>query len=88
LKELAEERHNILSEGHLGPVIVATIVSFVVGYASIAFLLKFLQRNGVIPFVVYRIILGAILLTMLQMGVIQAQSGNAPPQTPSVGRGR
>lgn len=44
---------------------VATVTSGVIGYASIAFLLRYLKSHTVLPFVVYRIILGSILLVFM-----------------------
>lgn len=52
--------------------IVATIVSFVVGYAAIALLLKFLRTHTTVVFVVYRIALGLLLAGLLLGGVVQA----------------
>jgi undecaprenyl-diphosphatase len=48
--------------------IVATTVSFVVGYASIAFLLGYLRRHTTWLFIIYRLVLGAILLALLTSG--------------------
>lgn len=70
LKELVDERQAILGQS-LAPVIVATIVSFVVGYASIAFLMRYLQTRSTLVFVVYRVALGLLLLVLLQQGVLQ-----------------
>jgi undecaprenyl-diphosphatase len=41
---------------------VATVVSGVVGYASIAFLLNYLKKHTMCLFIVYRLILGVVLL--------------------------
>ena len=49
---------------------VATVVSFVVGYAAIAFLMKFLQTRSTMIFVVYRLILAAVLVFMASRGMI------------------
>ncbi len=51
---------------------VATVVSFVVGYASIAWLLKWVAKNSVNIFVLYRVFAGTLLLTLLGLGVITA----------------
>jgi undecaprenyl-diphosphatase len=75
LKELFDERHNLTSGGHLMPTIVATVVSFVVGYASIAFLMNFLQKHGIMPFVIYRILLGVLLVVLLATGTVSAMAG-------------
>lgn len=52
--------------------IVATAVSFVVGYFVIAGLMKYLQTRTFLPFVIYRIGLGTILLVLLATGVLSA----------------
>ena len=51
---------------------VATVVAFVVGYAVIAFLMKYLEKRSFLPFVVYRILLGGTLIVLLSTGVLQA----------------
>jgi undecaprenyl-diphosphatase len=56
----------------LGPTIVATIASFVVGYAAIAWLLRYLSTHSFLPFVIYRIGLGVLLLVLLSTGVLSA----------------
>jgi undecaprenyl-diphosphatase len=48
----------------LGSLAIATFLAFVVGYASIAFLLRFLERHSTIVFVVYRVALGTIVLVL------------------------
>jgi undecaprenyl-diphosphatase len=49
---------------------VATGIAFIVGYAVIAWLLKYVTTKSFMPFIVYRVILGTILLILLSMGVI------------------
>ncbi|WP_285596301.1 undecaprenyl-diphosphate phosphatase [Kineosporia sp. NBRC 101731] len=51
---------------------VATLIAFVVGYAIIAWLLKFVERHSVYVFVWYRIVLGLALLGALSLGWISA----------------
>ena len=56
-----------------GPqLIVATVIAFVVGYASIAWLLGFVSKHSLNWFVGYRIIVGVIVLGLLGGGVISA----------------
>jgi undecaprenyl-diphosphatase len=50
------------ARGNLTPLMVALAVAAVSGYASIAWLLRFLRTRATTPFVVYRIALGAFLL--------------------------
>jgi undecaprenyl-diphosphatase len=54
------------------PTLLATVVAFVVGYAAIAWLLRYVSTRSYLPFVIYRIALGAFTLTMLSLGVIAA----------------
>ncbi|MCX6416988.1 MAG: undecaprenyl-diphosphate phosphatase [Actinobacteria bacterium] len=50
----------------------ATIVAFVVGYFVIASLMKYLQTRTFLPFVIYRIALGTLLMVLLANGVLSA----------------
>jgi len=52
------------------PLLVGVIVSAIFGYVSIWFLLAFLRRNSTAIFIVYRIILGLVILSLLWFGVI------------------
>ncbi len=49
---------------------VATVVAFVIGYAVIAWILKFVTTKSFAPFILYRIALGSVILTLLATGVI------------------
>lgn len=51
---------------------VATVIAFGVGYAIIAWFLKFISHNSFRPFVWYRIALGALLYVLLGTGVLAA----------------
>jgi undecaprenyl-diphosphatase len=48
----------------------ATVVSFVVGFVVIAFFMNYISKRSFLPFVVYRIVLGAVLFVLLGTGVI------------------
>jgi undecaprenyl-diphosphatase len=50
--------------------LLATGIAFVIGYAVIAWLLKFVSTKSFAPFIVYRIALGSLLLVLLATGVI------------------
>ncbi len=52
------------------PLIVGTVVAGIVGYLSIWFLIAFLRKNTTAIFIVYRIILGTVLLILLWQGMI------------------
>lgn len=54
----------------IGPMIVGVLVSFVVAYASIAWLLRFVAANSLRAFVYYRVALGVVLAGLLAAGVM------------------
>lgn len=53
-----------------GEVLVSSFFAFIVGYVSIAFLLRFLARHGLGVFVGYRLVLGAAVLVLAATGTI------------------
>ena len=56
-----------------GPTLVATVIAFVVGYACIAWLLRYISTHSFLPFVIYRISVGVLLLVLLGTGVVAAR---------------
>jgi len=56
----------------LGPTVVATIAAFVVGYATIAWLLRWLTSHSMLVFAVYRVALGALVLALVYGGHLAA----------------
>jgi undecaprenyl-diphosphatase len=60
----------ILPKDDLAPLIVGTLVSGLVGYASIWFLLWYLRKRSNNIFIIYRIVVGAVILGLLYYGVI------------------
>jgi undecaprenyl-diphosphatase len=54
------------------PTLIATVVSFLVGYAAIAWLLRYVSTKSFLPFVVYRIALGSLTLLLVWQGVLVA----------------
>jgi undecaprenyl-diphosphatase len=54
------------------PTVVATLVAFVVGYAAIAWLLRYVSTHTYTPFVLYRVALGSLTLVLLATGVFTA----------------
>ena len=69
--ELVKEREHLFSpEIGIVNVLAATLVSGIVGYASIAFLLNYLKNHSTYLFIIYRIIVGAALFAVLNAGVI------------------
>jgi undecaprenyl-diphosphatase len=51
----------------------ATLVSFVVGYAAVAWLLKFISRHSYSIFIAYRLVLGSLLAVLLATDTISAK---------------
>ncbi len=71
LLELVKERHELFSSTiGIENILVATIVSGLVGYASIAFLLNYLKNHSTYIFIIYRIIVGFGLLYLLNTGIL------------------
>jgi undecaprenyl-diphosphatase len=70
LSGLFELRH--VGDGGMpvGATIVATLLAFVTGYASIALLLRFLVRHSIGVFVAYRWLLGAVVIALAAANVI------------------
>jgi undecaprenyl-diphosphatase len=68
------EMRNFVGEGGddtgAGALIVATLLAFVVGYASIAFLLRFLANHSTYVFVGYRVVLGGAVVVLAYAGTI------------------
>ncbi|BDI22631.1 undecaprenyl-diphosphate phosphatase [Herbiconiux sp. L3-i23] len=50
---------------------LATVVAFGVGLAVIAFFLRYISKRSFLPFVIYRILLGGLLIVLLSTGVLQ-----------------
>ncbi|MEZ0342256.1 undecaprenyl-diphosphate phosphatase [Mycobacterium sp. pV006] len=56
-----------------GPqLLVSTLIAFVVGFAAVAWFLRFLVRHSMYWFVGYRIVLGVVVLILLSTGVVAA----------------
>ncbi|HWK26502.1 MAG TPA: undecaprenyl-diphosphate phosphatase [Solirubrobacter sp.] len=66
------EARKIGGEGSVGavPTLLATLLAFVVGYASIAWMLRWLTSHSTAVFVVYRVALGALVLVLTAAGAI------------------
>ena len=56
----------------MGETLLATVVAFIIGYAVIAWLMRYISNNSFNIFVWYRILLGVALYILLGLGVINA----------------
>jgi undecaprenyl-diphosphatase len=71
LLELKEAIHKLPPHSY-GALLVGTIVSGIVGYASIWFLLRYLRTHSTGVFIGYRVIVGSLILLGLAMGYVSA----------------
>lgn len=67
--------------GHVswGPTAFATVIAFAVGYAVIAWFMKFISHKSFMPFVYYRIALGIVIIALVTTGALSphaAESGS------------
>jgi undecaprenyl-diphosphatase len=68
LKEVVQK--NLLSKDDIVALAVGTVVAGIVGYLSIWFLLAFLKKRSTAIFIIYRLIVGAIILLLLWQGYL------------------
>lgn len=61
-----------LNSFSLGETFVATLTAFTVGYLVISWLMKYVQTKSFMPFVIYRLLLGTLLLILLSTGAISS----------------
>ncbi|HMV47497.1 MAG TPA: undecaprenyl-diphosphatase UppP [Blastocatellia bacterium] len=66
--EMREAMHILQGQSSLMNLLIATLVSAVVGYASIAFLISYLRRHSTYAFIAYRLVAGLILLALAAKG--------------------
>ncbi|WP_329172707.1 undecaprenyl-diphosphate phosphatase [Streptomyces sp. NBC_01477] len=60
-----------------GPTLLATVIAFAVGYAAIAWFLKYISHNSFTPFVVYRVLVGAAIIALVAAGALDPSAGPA-----------
>ena len=71
LFQAVEEKDGLSALG-IGPVLVGLVVAFIVAYATIAWLLRFVANHSLLPFVWYRVILGLVVAGVLGAGLLSA----------------
>ncbi|MFJ2558106.1 MULTISPECIES: undecaprenyl-diphosphate phosphatase [unclassified Streptomyces] len=66
-------------EGHVswGPTIFATFIAFAVGYAVIAWFMKFITTKSFMPFVIYRVLLGIALFVLVGTDTVSPHAGES-----------
>jgi len=65
--------------GHVawGPTMFATVIAFVVGYAVIAWFMKFISHKSFMPFVYYRIALGIVIIALVTAGTLSPHAAES-----------
>ncbi|NLB47865.1 MAG: undecaprenyl-diphosphate phosphatase [Microbacteriaceae bacterium] len=58
----------------LMPTFLATIVAFVVAIVVISVFMKYISRGSFMPFVIYRVVLGVVIIVLLSVGVLEPNS--------------
>ncbi|HET6824929.1 MAG TPA: undecaprenyl-diphosphate phosphatase [Amnibacterium sp.] len=71
--EAATSAKDISSTVGWGPTAVATVISFIVAYASIAWLLRIVARHPISVFIAYRVLVAVLVVGLLLAGLITAQ---------------
>jgi undecaprenyl-diphosphatase len=75
LHQLWKERHELLaSQDSITNLVIATVVAGIVGYLTIAWLLRFLRTHTTWVFIGYRLALGVALLVLLSLGMVKDSS--------------
>ncbi|MEV6185988.1 undecaprenyl-diphosphate phosphatase [Streptomyces albidoflavus] len=66
-------------EGHVawGQTVFATLVAFVVGYAVIAWFMRFITTRSFMPFVYYRVALGILIFILVAAGALSPHAGES-----------
>lgn len=72
LKDAAEEGHVAW-----GPTMFATVIAFGVGYAVIAWFMKFISHKSFMPFVWYRIALGIVIIALVSVGTLSPHAAES-----------
>jgi undecaprenyl-diphosphatase len=70
--EAVTQAKNISGGIGWGPTLLATLVTFIVAYAAIAWLLKYIARHSYAIFIWYRVVVGLLLIVLLATSVLAA----------------
>ncbi|MFD6550020.1 undecaprenyl-diphosphate phosphatase [Streptomyces sp. NPDC058398] len=73
------ELKDAAAEGHVswGPTAFATVIAFAVGYAVIAWFMKFISHKSFMPFVWYRIALGLVIIGLVGTDVLSPHAAES-----------
>ncbi|WP_405970967.1 undecaprenyl-diphosphate phosphatase [Streptomyces sp. NBC_00988] len=75
----AFELKDAAEEGHVawGPTMLATVIAFIVGYAVIAWFMKFISHKSFMPFVYYRVALGIVIIALVTAGALSPHAAES-----------
>jgi undecaprenyl-diphosphatase len=65
-----DEFDNVSDGVGWGPTILATLVSFAVAFVAVAWLLRYISRHNYSVFIIYRVVLGTLILALVASGVL------------------
>ena len=68
-------RHKSEIGGLIMPILVGNLFSFAVGYLTIGLFMKLIQTRGNLPFIIYRVCLGAFIFAMIWSGKLDPMAG-------------
>jgi undecaprenyl-diphosphatase len=73
------ELKDALETGHVawGPTLFATVIAFASGYAVIAWFMKFISTKSFMPFVYYRVVLGAVIIALVATGALSPHAAES-----------
>ena len=61
----------------MGLTLLATVVAFLVALLVIGLFMKYISKRSFMPFVIYRVLLGILIIVLLSTGVLTAEGGTA-----------
>ena len=71
----------------MGLTLAATVVAFLVALLVIGLFMKYISRGSFLPFVVYRVALGALIIVLLSLGVLSPEGGAGAAQAAAAAGG-
>ncbi|WP_053352979.1 undecaprenyl-diphosphate phosphatase [Leucobacter musarum] len=62
-------------ETPMGLTLIATVVAFIIALFVIGLFMKYISKRSFLPFVIYRVVIGAVIIVLLSTGVLSADGG-------------
>lgn len=72
------ELKEVPGESHVGwgTILVATVIAFAVGYAVIAWFMRYITTKSFAPFVIYRVLIGLLIFALIAAGVLEPEAAD------------